>query len=152
MGGNSSKPVTITLHVRDAATLFEAGQSAVDAQCYLSDTNNGSTPNGKVEDFVSDVYIAKKVTWDGAPTTSGYSVAITSIVYENLGTDVNFFDNGTLIGEPVGGKNSKVKDKQVKNETNLVGKTDVYTIHFQVFSGNTPSTPLKIDPKLRGNN
>ena len=152
MGGSpvkKAKAVKITLHVTNAAILFESGQSAVDAQCYLSDDNSGSTPNGKVEDFVSEVYLTKKVSWDGATATSGFSVAITSIVYEDKGTDVNFFDSLILEGKPVGGKNSQVKDKEVKNDSNLIDKTDVYTINFLVYEGNTASVPLHIDPKLK---
>ena len=75
MGGppaKTAKPVKITLNVRDAALLFEVGESEVDTQCYLSDDNLGSTPNEKVEDFVSEVYLTKKVTWDGATTTPGF--------------------------------------------------------------------------------
>lgn len=142
------KNVKITLNVVSASLLFTEGQSQVNAQCHLSDTNLGSTPNTP-ENFTSTVYTTKKVTWDGATKENGYSIAITSIVYEDKGTDVNFFDSNRLNG--TGGKNSQVKDKEVKDDDKLDGKTDIYTINFLVYNGNTPSGPLHIDPKLRGN-
>ena len=78
-----SKKVTITLTVNASAlyALVNPTQDQIDINCSLSDDNGGSSPDGKIEDFQSNVYINQDVRWQGATNDPGYSVAITSIVY-----------------------------------------------------------------------
>lgn len=160
-----SKPVKIKLTV-SADNLYNtisSGQmpkSTIDANCWMSDDNNGSSPNGKIEDFTSQVYLDKDVIWNGAVkfpkgADKGYDIGINSVVYESSSTDpsdVDFFDDTTIAGKPAG-KNATVTAK-VKNNSGLVGKHDVYRINFSIYppdSKNPVHGPYPIDPKLRGN-
>lgn len=142
------KKVTITLNVNASAlyALVNPTQSQIDNCCSLSDDNAGSSPNQKIEDFESTVYINNDVKWQGETVDSGYSVAITSIVYEpNVNNDVDFFDSPTING--TGGRTGNVTAK-VKNDPNLLNKLDVYTINFSVYASGNNSKPFHIDPKL----
>ncbi|WP_310377608.1 hypothetical protein [Flavobacterium sp.] len=142
-----AKPVVITLNVQ-ANRLYgiqNPTQSDVDNCCSLNDDNNGNSPNGTIESFTSIVYINNNVKWVGATNDSGYTVAITSIVYEPDSTDVNFFDWQTLNGS--GGRSGNV-NANVRNDNNLLNQHDVYTIFFRVYSSGTDFKTYSIDPKL----
>ena len=142
------KKVTITLTVNASAlwALTNPNQTQIDAECSLSDDNSGSS-SSNIENFESEVYINNDVKWQGETNDSGYSVAITSIVYEaGVNNDVNFFDNTTING--TGGRTGNVTAK-VKNDSNLLNKLDVYTINFSIYNSGNSSKPFSIDPKLK---
>jgi hypothetical protein len=144
------KKVEITLNVQ-ASSLYgmsNPSQSDIDGKCSLSDDNSGSSPNGTLEDFLSNVYLNQDVKWKGVTSDQGYSVAIDSIVYERQSNDVNFFDTTTISG--TGGRSGNVTAK-VKNDSNLVNQIDKYTINFTVYQDGNSSSPYSIDPKLAAN-
>ncbi|MNX73020.1 hypothetical protein D3C86_1043970 [compost metagenome] len=144
------KKVEITLNVQ-ASSLYgmsNPSQSDIDGKCSLSDDNSGSSPNGTLEDFLSNVYINQDVKWKGLTVDLGYSVAIDSIVYERQSNDVNFFDTTTIGG--TGGRSGNVTAK-VKNDSSLVNQIDQYTINFSVYDGGNSSKSFSIDPKLAAN-
>jgi hypothetical protein len=85
-----AKPVVITLNVQ-ANTLFgitSPTQAQVDGCCSISDNNGGTSSNGTIENYSTPVFINFNVMWNGATADQGYSVAITSIVYEADSDDV----------------------------------------------------------------
>ncbi|TDE28727.1 MULTISPECIES: hypothetical protein [Flavobacterium] len=142
-----AKPVVITLTVQ-TANLYGMNipsQTQVDGCCALSDDNSGSSPNGTLEDFQSNVFINNNVRWVGVSNDSGYSVAIDSIVYEPESNDVNFFDNATING--TGGRSGNAS-ANVKNDPNLVNQSDIYTINFSVYNSGNSYKAFSIDPKL----
>lgn len=147
-----AKPVVITLTVTNAETLYNydnPSQAQVEALCTLADDNGGSSPDGNIEHFTSDVYISRNVKWQGETPTSGYTVAITEIVYEpnpNDPNDVNFFTSFTSSGGRSANINANVQDLDT-----LDGKHDVYTIKFSVYKSGNDWKPFQIDPKLRAN-
>lgn len=144
------KKVEITLNVQ-ASSLYgmsNPSQSDIDGKCSLSDDNSGSSPNGTLEDFLSNVYINQDVKWKGLAVDLGYSVAIDSIVYERQSNDVNFFDTTTIGG--TGGRSGNVTAK-VKNDSSLVNQIDQYTINFSVYNDGNSSKSFSIDPKLAAN-
>ena len=144
-----AKKVTITLSV-NASILYALAsptQAQIDNESSLSDDNAGNSPNQQIENFTSNVYVNNDVKWQGETVDSGYSVAITSIVYEATGTDVNFFDSTTIDG--TGGRTGNVTAK-VKNDSGLVNKLDVYTINFRVYASGNNYKSFSIDPKLQG--
>ncbi|MNF72090.1 hypothetical protein D3C85_746530 [compost metagenome] len=144
------KKVEITLNVQ-ASSLYgmsNPSQSDIDGKCSLSDDNSGSSPNGTLEDFLSNVYINQDVKWKGLTVDQGYSVAIDSIVYERQSNDVNFFDTTTIGG--TGGRSGNVTAK-VKNDSSLVNQIDQYTINFSVYDDGNSSKSFSIDPKLAAN-
>lgn len=144
------KKVEITLNVQ-ASSLYgmsNPSQSDIDGKCSLSDDNSGSSPNGTLEDFLSNVYINQDVKWKGLTVDQGYSVAIDSIVYERQSNDVNFFDTTTIGG--TGGRSGNVTAK-VKNDPGLVNQIDQYTINFSVYDDGNSSKSFSIDPKLAAN-
>lgn len=144
------KKVEITLNVQ-ASSLYgmsNPSQSDIDGKCSLSDDNSGSSPNGTLEDFLSNVYINQDVKWKGLTVDQGYSVAIDSIVYERQSNDVNFFDTTTIGG--TGGRSGNVTAK-VKNDSSLVNQVDQYTINFSVYDDGNSSKSFSIDPKLAAN-
>lgn len=144
------KKVEITLNVQ-ASSLYgmsNPSQSDIDGKCSLSDDNSGSSPNGTLEDFLSNVYINQDVKWKGLTVDQGYSVAIDSIVYERQSNDVNFFDTTTIGG--TGGRSGNVTAK-VKNDSGLVNQIDQYTINFSVYDDGNSSKSFSIDPKLAAN-
>lgn len=142
-----AKPVVITLTVQtnNLYGMNTPSQTQVDGCCTLSDDNSGSSSNGTLEDFQSNVFINNNVRWVGVSSDSGYSVAIDSIVYEPESNDVNFFDNSTING--TGGRSGNVS-ANVKNDPNLVNKLDIYTINFSVYNSGNSSKAFSIDPKL----
>ena len=144
------KKVEITLNVQ-ASSLYgmsNPSQSDIDGKCSLSDDNSGSSPNGTLEDFLSNVYINQDVKWKGLTVDQGYSVAIDSIVYERQSNDVNFFDTTTIGG--TGGRSGNVTAK-VKNDPSLANQIDNYTINFSVYDDGNSSKSFSIDPKLAAN-
>jgi hypothetical protein len=153
-----AKKVNIELKVADASSLYAAvnpSQTTVDSACQLTDDNSGSSSDGSVKDFESNVYINQDVKWTGTTDSQGYSVAIDSIVYEptkpsdpSASTDVDFFDSATING--TGGRSGNVTAK-VKDDSNLDGKLDVYTINFSIYASGNNSKSFSIDPKLKAN-
>lgn len=142
-----AKPVVITLTVQ-ASKLYamnNPSQTKVDGSCTLSDDNFGSSSNGTLEDFQSNVFINNNVKWIGVSSDPGFSVAIDSIVYKPESSDVNFFDNSTITG--TGGRSGNAS-ANVKNDFNLTNKTDIYTINFSVYNSGNLFKPFSIDPKL----
>ena len=142
-----AKPVVITLTVQTAVlyVMSAPSQYQVDSCCTLSDDNSGSSPNGTLEDFKSNVFINNNVRWVGVSNDSGYSVAIDSLVYESKSNDVNFFDNATING--TGGRSGNAS-ANVKNDPNLVNELDIYTINFSVYNSGNLHKSFSIDPKL----
>jgi len=139
------KKVNITLTVQASGLygMSSPTQAQVDSHCTIADDNYGSSPNGTLEDFQSNVYNENDVKWLGATSDSGFTVAITSIVSKSG----SIFDSGTLNGS--GGRSGNVEGKVKKGTPNK--QIDTYTINFSVYdNGNNPK-PFSIDPKLQSN-
>lgn len=139
------KKVNITLTVQ-ASSLYGMSsptQSQIDSQCSMSDDNSGSSSNGTLEDFLSNVYNDNDVKWIGVTSDSGFTVAITSIVSKSG----SIFDSTTLPGS--GGRSGNVVGKVKKDAPNK--QIDTYTINFSVFDSGNASKPFSIDPKLAAN-
>lgn len=148
-----SKNVQIVLTV-DANSLYQMSnpsQEEIDTVSTLSDDNDGVTENGKVQDFISNVYLGHNVEWIGSTTDSGYSVAIDRIVYDfdlNDPNDKCFLeDDITIMG--TGGHNSKVV-ATVKDQVEMAKTQNVYKIEFSIHYKNAAKSYL-IDPKLIAN-
>jgi len=139
------KKVNITLTVQASGLygMSSPTQAQVDSQCSISDDNSGSSPNGTLEDFQSNVYNENDVKWIGSSNDSGFAVAITSIVSKSG----SIFDTTTLNGS--GGRSGNVEGKVKKNAPNK--QIDTYTINFSVFDSGNVSKPFSIDPKLISN-
>ncbi len=142
-----AKPVVITLNVQASRLngIQNPTQSDVDNCCSITDNNGGSSSNGTLGNYTTPVFINFNVMWIGATADQGYSVAITSIVYDPDSTDVDFFDWQTLNGS--GGRSGNV-NANVRNDNNLRNQHDVYTIYFRVYSSGTDYKTYSIDPKL----
>lgn len=142
------KKVEIQLDV-NASTLYgisDPSKGQIDSNCTISDDNNGSSPNGTLEDFTSEVYLDNDVKWKGKSLEDDYSVSIDSIVYESKDGDVNFFNDNTIEGS--GGHDGTVMSK-VKNDNSLKGKVDDYTINFSIWYKKANPKTFPIDPKLQ---
>lgn len=148
-----SKNVQIVLTV-DAQRLYQISnptQEQINDYANLSDDNDGFTGNGKVQDFLSNVYLGKNIEWIGASTNPEYSVAIDRIVYDfdlNDPNDKCFLeDDITIAGS--GGSNGKVT-ATVKDQLNMAKTLNIYKIEFSVFYNNKSKSYL-VDPKLISN-
>ena len=148
-----SKNVQIVLTV-DAASLYQISnpsQEIINDLATLSDDNDGFTENGKVQDFLSNVYLGKNVEWVGASTDPAYSIAIDRIVYDfdlNDPNDKCFLeDDVTIPGS--GGCHSKVT-ATIKDQLEMAKTKNIYKIEFSVYYNNTSKSYL-IDPKLIAN-
>ncbi len=147
MGGNSSKPVKITLTV-NAEALYNANpqplsnnQKELDTYCSLADDNLGQVPPGlTLNDFTSVVYNGKTVTWDGkSGDVGGYRVLI-----DRISNNTSFFDS-----DPPGqdGKVTATLRSDVAS-----GTLDEYTITFTIDPpGNGAPKTYSLDPKLKMN-
>ena len=145
-----AKPVVITLNVQ-ANTLFNMAnpsQSDVDNCCSITDNNGGSSNGGGIESYTTPVFINFNVMWNGATNDQGYSVAISSIVYEPDSSDKNFFDNNTLTGS--GGRSGNV-NANVRNDNSLMNQHDDYAIYFKVYNSGNSYKSFSIDPKIQVN-
>jgi len=139
--------VVITLNVQ-ANTLWNLTSptpAQVDSCCSLSDDNNGNSPNGTIEDFTSQVYLAKNVRWVGVSDDNNFTVAIDSITYEAEGDDVNAFDTTIVTGS--GGRSGNV-NANVRNDSTLVNHLDDYLISFSIYDSPSNFKSFSIDPKL----
>lgn len=147
------KNVQIVLTV-DAEKLYHMknyNQDDIDTYCTLTDDNDGTTNNGKVQDFLSNVYLSKSVEWVGASSNNDYSVAIDRIVYDfdlNDPTDIYFLEDDEKI-HGTGGKNSKVV-ATVKDQEDIVSTQNIYKINFSIYYKNNRKEFL-VDPKLKAN-
>jgi uncharacterized protein YraI len=142
--------VVITLNVQ-ANTLWNIQnptQAQIDSCCSLTDDNNGNSPNGTIEDFTSQVNLAKNVRWVGVSNDNNYTVAIDSITYEADGSDVNAFDTTIVAGS--GGRSGNV-NANVRNDNGLVNQHDDYLIRFSIYDTPTNFKSYPIDPKLHIN-
>lgn len=147
------KNVQIVLTV-DASSLYHMNnpsQDEIHDKCVLSDDNDGVSENGKVQDFLSNVYLGKKVEWVGETTDKDYSVAIDKIVYDfdlNDPNDKYFLDDDvTILG--TGGKSSNVI-ATVKDQLEMANTHNIYKIGFSVHYQDESKSYL-IDPKLLSN-
>ena len=147
------KNVQIVLNVQ-ASNLYNmvsATQDEIHDKCVLEDDNDGVAENGKVQDFLSNVYLGNNVEWVGATTDSGYSVAIDRIVYDfdlNDPNDKCFLeDDVTIAGS--GGCHSKVV-ATIKDQIEMAKTLNIYKIEFSVHYNNVSKSYL-IDPKLQAN-
>ena len=156
-----AKKVTITLEV-NASSLYpieSPSNAEVEGSCSIHDNNKGSSKNGTVEDFISNVYINRDVRWQGSTKNpngadEGYTVSIDAIMYIPEGDskkERNFFNFNMISGN--GGRLGRVTAK-VKNDKKLVNKTDVYRIYFSIHPREQGGLikSYHIDPKLNGNN
>jgi hypothetical protein len=148
-----SKNVQIVLTV-DANSLYHMSnptQEEIDSVTALSDDNDGLSVNGKVQDFMSNVYLGHNVEWIGSTTDDGYSVAIDRIVYDfdlNDPNDKCFLeDDITIMG--TGGCNSKVV-ATIKDQVEMAKTQNIYKIEFSIYYNNIAKSYL-IDPKLIAN-
>lgn len=146
------KPVFITLTVQANALYaidYPTGPQ-VDNCSTLSDDNNGSSGNGVIDNFQSNVYANNTVTWSGVTADPngvdrGYNIAITQI-----SNNSSFFPGNPLTGTP--GRSGNVS---ATANGNIAGQNDTYTIYFTIYppgNGTPKSAGLTIDPKLQGNN
>lgn len=147
------KNVQIVLSVQAAAlyNMMNPSQDEIHDQCFLDDDNDGIAENGKVQDFLSNVYLGKNVEWIGSTTDKGYSVGIDRIVYDfdlNDPNDKCFLeDDVTIAGS--GGCNSKVV-ATIKDQTEMAKTLNIYKIEFSVHYNNVAKSYL-VDPKLQAN-
>lgn len=148
-----SKNVQIVLSV-DAQRLYQISnptQEQINDYANLSDDNDGFTENGKVQDFLSNVYLGKNIEWIGVSTDPRYSVAIDRIVYDfdlNDPNDKCFLeDDITIAGS--GGNTGKVI-ATVKDQAEMAKTLNVYKIEFSVYYNNKSKAYL-VDPKLISN-
>lgn len=148
-----SKNVQIVLTV-DAHSLYQIpnpSQDDINDFANLSDDNDGCTDNGRVQDFLSNVYLGKNVEWIGASDHPDYSVGIDRIVYDfdlNDPNDKCFLeDDITIAGS--GGSNSKVI-ATMKDQIEMAKTLNVYKIEFSLYYNNSRKSYL-VDPKLIAN-
>jgi len=148
-----SKNVQIVLTV-NASSLYQMtnpSQDEIDDMTTLSDDNDGFSENGKVQDFLSNVYLGKNVEWIGSCSENGYSIAIDRIVYDfdlNDPNDKCFLeDDTTILG--TGGCHSKVI-ATIKDQLDMAKTLNVYKIEFSIHY-NSISKSYLIDPKLLSN-
>ena len=148
-----SKNVQIVLTV-DANSLYQMSnpsQEEIDTMTTLSDDNDGVSENGKVQDFLSNVYLGHNVEWIGSTSDNRYSIAIDRIVYDFDLKDPNdkcfLEDDVTILG--TGGCNSKVV-ATIKDQIEMAKTLNVYKIEFSVHYNNIAKSYL-IDPKLIAN-
>jgi hypothetical protein len=148
-----SKNVQIVLTV-NASSLYQMSnpsQEEIDTMTTLSDDNDGVSDNGKVQDFLSNVYLGRSVEWIGSTTDTGYSIAIDRIVYDfdlNDPLDKCFLeDDTTILG--TGGCHSKVV-ATIKDQLDMAETLNIYKIEFSVHYNNIAKKYL-IDPKLISN-
>ena len=142
-----AKPVTITLRVQ-ANYLFGLTyptKAQINEICVLSDDNNGNSPNGTLPDFTSIVYINNNVKWVGVTGDNGYTIAITSIVFDSEDGDTNFFTTKIIQGSS--GRSGNV-NANVKNDNRLAGLEDIYLINFSIYDSPSNFKSFSIDPKL----
>ena len=148
-----SKHVQIVLTV-DANSLYQMSnpsQEEIDTMTTLSDDNDGVSENGKVQDFLSNVYLGHNVEWIGSTTDNGYSVAIDRIVYDfdlNDPNDKCFLEDDVTIAG-TGGCHSKVV-ATIKDQIEMAKTLNIYKIEFSVHYDNVAKSYL-IDPKLVAN-
>jgi len=146
--------VKIELNV-EASRLFQMtnpSQADIHERCSLSDDNDGFTANGKIEDFLSNVYLSQEVEWVGITDDKWYSISIDSIVYDldlnNNDTEMCFgndkSDDYVIKGK--GGISGNVV-ATVKDRESLIGKENIYKIHFTVHYKEESKSYL-IDPKV----
>ena len=140
--------IVLTVQASSLYTMNNPSPTDIDLKCSLSDDNSGSSSNGTLMDFLSQVYINQDVKWKGLTNDQGYSVAIDSIVFESEPNDVNFFDTLTIHG--TGGRSGNATAK-VKNDSNLIHKRDKYTLNFSIYTDGNSSKSFQIDPKLAAN-
>jgi len=147
------KNVQIVLTV-DAAKLYHMknyNQDDIDSYCTLTDDNDGKSTNGKVQDFLSNVYLSKSVEWVGASINNDYDVAIDRIVYDfdlNDPSDIYFLEDDEKING-TGGKHSKVV-ATVKDQQDIADTQNIYKINFSVYYKKERKEFL-VDPKLKAN-
>ena len=148
-----SKNVQIVLTV-DANSLYQMSnpsQEEINDYSNLSDDNDGVSENGKVQDFLSNVYLGHNVEWIGSTTDNGYSIAIDRIVYDfdlNDPNDKCFLeDDVTILG--TGGCKSKVV-ATIKDQIEMAKTLNIYKIEFSIHYNNVAKSYL-IDPKLLSN-
>ena len=146
----NNKDVLIILGV-DAEKLYKIDPQPTDLNtyCILFDNNGGSSPNGTLENFKSNVFKGKKVTWQGVPINTvddaDYSIEIESI--DSKGVNNKVLVNRQNIKEP----KSKVTNARVKGSDMSRKPEETYTIKFSITKdGNTKI--YTIDPKLGANN
>jgi hypothetical protein len=135
--------ITLTVQASSLYGLSSPTQRQVDSYCSIADDNGGSSPNGTLEDFQSNVYNDYDVKWLGATGDNGFTVAITSIVSKSG----SIFDSGTLNGS--GGRSGNVEGKVKKGTPNQ--QIDTYTINFRVYDNGNAYKSYSIDPKLIAN-
>jgi hypothetical protein len=147
------KNVQIVLTV-DAEKLYHMknyNQDDIDSYCSLTDDNGGKADNGKVQDFLSNVYLSKSVEWVGASMNKDYAVAVDRIVYDfdlNDPTDIYFLEDDEKI-YGTGGENSKVV-ATVKDQQEIADTQNIYKINFSIYYKKERKEFL-VDPKLKAN-
>ncbi|HKO76161.1 MAG TPA: hypothetical protein VJU52_03035, partial [Flavobacterium sp.] len=143
--------IELNAEAKKLYSLNEPSQKSVDKECALRDNNNGKSPNGKIEDFISNVHLNKRVIWVGDTKDEGYTVSIDSIVYlpnPNDPDDLDFFHTKNVSGT---GGSTGIVTAIVKNDKRLVSKQDIYTVNFSIYENGLFPKCFHIDPKLAGN-
>jgi hypothetical protein len=114
----------------------------------LTDDNGGKANNGKVQDFLSNVYLSKSVEWVGATTNKDYAVAIDRIVYDfDLNDPTDYFLEDDEKFTELAGKNSS---SYRKDQQEIADTQNIYKINFSIYY-NKERKEFLVDPKLKAN-
>jgi hypothetical protein len=108
---------------------------------FLGDTANDP------KNFTVEVQRGDTIDWIGVPKQGsplGHYVLMKLIRYK--GGDRVLRGNGENRNPP---NNPVVVRAQVKSKKNVIGKEEIYIIHFQVFKDGKPSGMYILDPKLK---
>ncbi|MBT8282383.1 MAG: hypothetical protein KJO86_01490 [Muriicola sp.] len=118
----------------------EYTQTQVDKYCILEDKEH-SSQLAPLKNFISEVFIGQKVSWDGQSIEDGYTVLIDSITYKP-----EFLEEF----QPIRGLEGKITSK-INNDKELEGKILEYKINFSIYKDGVAPKYFMIDPKLCAN-
>lgn len=119
----------------------EYPQIQIDKYCILEDKEH-SSQLAPLKNFISEVFIGQKVSWDAKSVNNGYTVSIDGITYKHP-----FFETNPIV-ESVG--SDKGVTAKVRIDESLIDKIFEYSIHFRIdFNGEIRE--YRIDPKLCAN-
>ncbi|MCP4977675.1 MAG: hypothetical protein GY931_16110 [Maribacter sp.] len=118
----------------------EYTQTQVDKYSILEDKQH-SSQLAPLKNFISEVFIGHKVSWNGQSIDDGYTVLIESITYKH-----DFLEES----QPISGIEGMVTTK-IKNDKELEDKIFEYKINFSIYKEGADPKYFMIDPKLCGN-
>lgn len=139
---------------RTIVITVEAGQlwakppteTNIDNYTALTDDEGFSSEFGeKTKDFLTEVFMAKKITWEIRSTNPSFTVALLSVTHNPTAGNPQFFNRN-----PIPVKNNGKVEGVIARNPNMPNKDDSYTIHFTITFGGV-TLPYPIDPKLQIN-